>query len=150
MTRRRLATALALALLALAVPAAARADVPVHVRLIKGSRATPGKIDAKLNDLQRQFSKLAYQTWEQVREEQLTLVKGKTVFVNLPDGDVAGLTLQDEKPNLVTLEVALVARNTQSTLSVEKGQRLLHMVTGEKGGAAYFLAVKAWPEMGAK
>jgi hypothetical protein len=45
----------------------------------------------------------------------------------------------------VTIEVALAARNTQSRLTIEKGQRIVHQVSAEKGGSAFFLTVTAWP-----
>jgi hypothetical protein len=45
----------------------------------------------------------------------------------------------------VTIEVAVAARNTQSRLTVEKGQRIIHQVTPEKGGSALFVTVMAWP-----
>jgi hypothetical protein len=45
----------------------------------------------------------------------------------------------------VTIEVSLAQRNTQSRLTVEKGQRIVHQVVPEKGGAAVFLTVTAWP-----
>jgi hypothetical protein len=84
-------------------------------------------------------------TWQQTDEKRLTLVKGKTEFVQLPDGDMAGITAQDERGDTVTIEVALASRNTQSRLTIEKGQRIVHQVTGEKDGAAFFLTVAAWP-----
>jgi hypothetical protein len=143
MTRRVFFLAVAAALLAAAAPA--RADVPVHVRVIKGSRQGPAKVDPRLDALKRQLSSLAYVTWQQTDEKRLTLVKGKTEFVQLPDGDMAGITAQDERGDTVTIEVALASRNTQSRLTIEKGQRIVHQVTGEKDGAAFFLTVAAWP-----
>jgi hypothetical protein len=56
-----------------------------------------------------------------------------------------GVTLQERHGNAVTIEVALAARNTQSRLTVEKGQRIVHQVTAEKNGSAFFLTVLAWP-----
>ena len=138
-----LAAATALALVA--GPAAAQADVPVHVRVIKGSRQGPAKIDPRLENLRRQLSPLAYVKWEQLSEQKVTLAKGKTEFVTLPDGDHVGLTVQEERGSTITFEVALASRNTQSRLTVEKGQRIVHQVTGEKGGSAFFLTVIAGP-----
>ena len=138
-------TIVALAATALLAAAPAPADVPVHVRVIKGSRQGPAKIDPRLESLRRQLSSLAYVSWQQSDERMLTLAKGKTQFVQLPDGDMAGITLQDERGTTVTIEVALASRNTQSRLTIEKGQRIVHQVTGEKDGAAFFLTVAAWP-----
>jgi hypothetical protein len=144
MTRRSLITALAIAVLGLtALPA--RADVPVQVLVIKGSRQGPAMVDGRLERLKRQLSALAYVRWEQTAEQRLSLARGKTEFVNLPDGDMAGLTVQDERRGTVTLEVALVSQNTQSRLTIERGQRIVHQVTGERDGSAFFIAVMAWP-----
>jgi hypothetical protein len=144
MVRRSLAALLAVALLA-AVPAIASAQVPVRVRVIKGSRQGPPAIDPRLEDQKRQLSALAYVKWEQVDEKRLELVQGKPAFVTIPGGEDVAVTLQEQRPNAVTIEVAVAARNTQSRLTVEKGQRIVHQVTGEKGGVAYFLTVLAWP-----
>ncbi|ABS28605.1 hypothetical protein [Anaeromyxobacter sp. Fw109-5] len=139
------ATLCLLAALASVLPAAARAEVPVAVRVIKGSRQGPPKIDPRLDDLRRQLSPLAYVRWEQVSEKRLDLDRGRTEFVELPDGDTAALTLQERHGDTVTFEVALTSRNTQSRLTVQKGQRIVHQVTGEKKGSALFLTVNAWP-----
>ncbi len=79
MTRTSIAVALAGALLA-AVPAVARAEVPVRVRVIKGSRQGPASVDPRLSDLKRQLSPLAYVKWEQVDEKAFDLTRGT------PDG----------------------------------------------------------------
>ena len=146
MIRRSLA-ALALAgaaLLAAPAPAEAQA-VPVRIRVIKGSRQGPAAVDPRLENQKRQLSALAYVRWEQVEEKRLELTQGKPQFVPIPGGDDVAVTLQEQRPNAVTIEVAVASRNTQSRLTVEKGQRIIHQVTGEKGGAAYFLTVLAWP-----
>jgi hypothetical protein len=129
--------------LAFATPARSAADVPVQVRVIKGSRQGPAQVDPRLENLKRQLSPLAYVKWEQTAEEKLSLAIGKTEFVTLPDGDHIGLTLQEERGRTVTLELALTSRNTQSRLTIEKGQRIVHQVTGEKAGTAFFLTVIA-------
>ena len=142
---RFLAAAAILATLAGAAPAAAQTEVPVRVRVIKGSRQGPPSVDPKLGDLKRQLSAIAYVRWEQVQEKRFDLVQGKPVFVELPGGDDVGVTLQERRGETVTIEVALASRNTQSRLTVEKGQRIVHQVTAEKGGSAFFLTVTAWP-----
>lgn len=144
MIRRSVAALLAVATLA-AVPAMAEAQVPVRVRVIKGSRQGPAKIDPRLKNQARQLSALAYVNWQLVEERSLVLEQGKPQFLSLPGGDDVGVTLQERRGDTVTIEVALAARNTQSRLTVEKGQRIVHQVTAEKNGTAFFLTVMAWP-----
>jgi hypothetical protein len=144
MIRWSVAALLALAVLA-ATPAVASAQVPVRVRVIKGSRQGPPSVDPRLENQKRQLSALAYVKWELVDEKSLQLTQGKPQFVTIPGGEDVAVTLQEQRPNAVTIEVAVAARNTQSRLTVEKGQRIIHQVTAEKGGAAYFLTVLAWP-----
>lgn len=132
--------------LATATPATAAAEVPVRIRIIKGSRQGPASVDPKLGDLKRQLSPLAYVRWEQVNEQHRELDRGKPAFVDLPGGDSVAVTLQERRGQAVTIEVALASRNTQSRLTVEKGQRIVHQVTAEKDGSAFFLTVTAWPE----
>jgi hypothetical protein len=55
------------------------------------------------------------------------------------------LTVMEVRGPTVTFEVGITERNTQSRLTIEKGQRIVHQVTGEKDGAAYFVAVMPWP-----
>jgi hypothetical protein len=145
MIRTPIAAALVAVTLVGLVPSVALAEVPVRVRVIKGSRQGPPSVDPRLGDLKRQLSPLAYVKWEQVQEKRFELETGKPVFIDLPDGDTAGVTLQDRRGDTVTIEVSLAQRNTQSRLTVEKGQRIVHQVVPEKGGVAYFLTVTAWP-----
>ncbi len=128
-----------------AAGATATAPIPVRVRVIKGSRQGPASLDPKLAPLKQQLSKLAYQRWEQVSERSFELAVGKTEFADLPGGEHVGLTVQETRGKSVTIEVALAQRNTQSRLTIERGQRILHQVTGEKKGVAYFVTVQAWP-----
>jgi hypothetical protein len=144
MIRWSVAALLAVAVLA-AAPAVASAQVPVRVRVIKGSRQGPPSVDPRLENQKRQLSALAYVKWERVDEKSLQLTQGKPQFVTIPGGEDVAVTLQEQRGNAVTIEVAVAARNTQSRLTVEKGQRIIHQVTAEKGGAAYFLTVLAWP-----
>ena len=143
-TGTSIALALAAAFLA-AFPVPARAEVPVRVRVIKGSRQGPASVDARLEDLRRQLSATAYVRWEQVDEKRFELNRGKPAWVTLPAGDEVGITLQERRGDTVTIEVSLASRNTQSRLTVEKGQRIVHQVTAEKGGSALFVTVTAWP-----
>jgi hypothetical protein len=145
MTRTFLAATAVVAALAIAAPAMARPDVPVRVQVIKGSRQGPASMDPRLEDLRRQLSALAYVRWEQVEEKRLQLAKGKPAFMDLPGDDMVGVTLQERRGETVTIEVSLASLNTQSRLTVEKGQRIVHQVTAEKGGSALFVTVTAWP-----
>mgnify|MGYP001301442098 CR=1 FL=1 len=140
----RTCAAIAAAMLLLGA-APASAEVPVRVRVLKGSRQGPAKIDPRLEDLRRQLSPLAYVRWDQVQERTFDLATGKPEFVELAGGDMVGITLQERRGETVTIEVALAARNTQSRLTIEKGQRIVHQVTAEKDGAAFFVTVSAWP-----
>jgi hypothetical protein len=131
----------------LAVPAAqASAPIPVLVRVIKGSRKGPPSLDPKLAPLKQQLSKLAYQRWEQVSERAFEMTVKKTEFTPLPWGDHVALTVQEAIGKNVTIEVALAQRNTQSRLTIEKGQRIVHQVSGEKDGVAYFVTVHVAPK----
>ncbi len=133
--------------LALLVAMPALADVPVHLRVIKGSKKGPAKMDPSLEPLKRQLASLAYVRWELTDDEQRTMVKGKLESVKLPNGDEVTITMADESDAKVTFEVTLTARKTQSRLTVEKGQRIVHQVSGEKDGSAFFLTVIAWPDV---
>jgi len=152
----RLAVALTLLLPALAVAAepaapssaeqaAVQAPVPVRVRVIKGSRQGPASLPPAMAPLKQQLSKLAYQRWEQLSEKNLTMTVKKTEFVELPNGEHVALTVQEANGKNVTVEVALAQRNTQSRLTIEKGQRIVHQVSGEKSGVAYFVTVHVAP-----
>ncbi len=132
--------------LTLSAPVDAIADVPVHLRVIKGSKSGPAKMDPSLEPLRRQLSSLSYVRWELASEEQRTMSKGRVESVKLPDGDEVTINVADESAQKVTFEVNVVARKTQSRLTVEKGQRIVHQVSGEKNGSAFFLRVIAWPE----
>jgi len=144
---RRIARGLAVGLaLLLNAPVIAGADVPVHLRVIKGSKKGPAKMDPALEPLKRQLSSLAYVRWELASDEERTMSKGKVESVKLPDGDEVTINVADESPDKVTFEVSVVTRKTQSRLTVEKGQRIVHQVSGEKNGSAFFLTVIAWPD----
>lgn len=143
MARHLLPAAAALALLF--APALASAEVPVRVRVLEGSKSGPARLDPRLADLKRQLSPLAYVRWEERSERVLAMTAGKTEWIQLPGGDQVGLTLIEVRPDSVTFELAISSQNTQSRLSVDRGQRIVHQVTREKGGAAVFVSVNAWP-----
>lgn len=145
--RRRIAFACACLVGIVSAPAAARAgDVPVHIRIIKGSKSGPAKMDDSLLVLKKQLSALAYVRWTQESDEKRTMSKGKIEFFKLPDGEDVSLQLKDEQPDKVTFEVVLLARKTHNKLTVERGQRIVHQVSGEKDGSAFFLTVIVWPD----
>ncbi len=144
MVRRSFIALLATAALAATVPGAAEAQVPVRIRIIQGSRKGPAPVDPRLSAQARQLSALAYVNWQLVSEESLDLQQGKPQFV-AAGGEQVAVTLQERRGNAVTIEVAVAARNTQSRITVEKGQRIVHQVTPEKNGAALFVTVLAWP-----
>jgi hypothetical protein len=130
---------------AAALAAQAAAPIPVRVRVIKGSRKGPAFLDPSLAPLKQQLSKLAYQRWEQVSERAFEMTPKRTEFTALPYGDNVALTVQESNGRTVTIEVALAQRNTQSRLTIEKGQRIVHQVSGEKNGVAYFVTVHVAP-----
>jgi hypothetical protein len=144
---RSIVRGLALAL-SLLFAAPAPADVPVHLRIIKGSKKGPAKMDAALEPLKRQLASLAYVRWELADDQQRTMVKGKFETVKLPNGDEVVINMADESEAKVTFEVTLTAtpKKNQSRFTIEKGQRIVHQVSGEKDGSAFFLTVIAWPE----
>ena len=142
---RRIVRALVLVLL-VASPAAALADVTVQIRVIKGSKAGPAWMDVELEPLKQQLSALAYVRWEQASAEQRAFTKNKSESVKLPNGDEVTITMRDESKDKVTFEVMVLARKAQSWLTVERGKRIVHQVSGEKDGSAFFLTVSAWVE----
>jgi hypothetical protein len=143
---RRIAFVCALLAGIVFAPVHVRADVPVHVRIIKGSKQGPAKMDESLLVLKKQLSALAYVRWTQESDEQRTMSKGKIEFFKLPDGDDVSIQLKDEGPNKVTFLVTLLAHKTNNKLTVERGQRIVHQVSSEKDGSAFFLTVIVWPD----
>lgn len=146
-SRRALLVLFAMAAVAALWPPAARAaaTVPVRIRIIKGSRQGPPAVDPKLADLQGQLGKLAYQRWDEAGEKNANMEMGKSITMALPDGSTLELVLVDARKDTVTFEVKVPARKTVSRLTIAKDQRIVHQVTGEKDGAAYFTTVKPWP-----
>ncbi len=147
---RSLPAALALlgtlaALLGTAPDARAAGSIPVRVRVLKGSRQGPPAIDPRLADLQKQLGQLAYQRGEQVGERRADMQFDKPVSVALPDGSQLELTVVDARKETVTFQVRIPSRRTQSRLTISKDQRIVHQVTDEKGGEAYFATVRPWP-----
>jgi len=134
------------ALAALALPAlAADPTIPVRVRILKGSRQGPAAVDPRLADLGAQLGKTAYLRWDQVSEQRHDFAFKKPVDVPLPGGGVLQLTLEDARKETVTFQVKVPASHTSSRLTISKDQRIVHQVTDEKGGEAYFATVRPWP-----
>ena len=143
---RRILLTAALAVAA-ALPAAAKAadGVPARVRVVKASRGTPAHFDPRLEDVRKQVSALAWQRWELVSDQRPTLAQGQSTFVELPDGTHAALSVAELRGDIVTIEVAMAQKNTQTRVTIEKGQRIVHQVAKEKGGVALFIVVTPWP-----
>jgi hypothetical protein len=115
------------------------------VRIIKGSRQGPPEVDPKLTDLKGQLGRLAYQRWEQVGEHRREMEFDRPVSLPLPDGTQLELTLLASARDTVTFQVRVPARRTHSRLTISKDQRIVHQVTDEQGGEAYFATVRPWP-----
>ena len=144
-----LRTLLAAASLAAAVlfapPAAASDGVPARVRVVKATQAGPAKLDPRLEDVRKQVSALAWQQWDLVSDQTPTLTQAQSSFVDLPDGSHAALSIVEARGNIVTVEVSLAQKNTQSRVTIEKGQKIVHQVAKERNGVARFIVVTPWP-----
>ena len=144
---RTVAVLLAFALASALAPAPAQAasTIPVRVRIIKGSRQGPPAVDPKLADLQGQLGAIAYQRWDQVGEQEASMAFNKPLTMQLPDGSTLELVLVDARKETVTFDVKNPVRRAHSRMTISKDERLVHQITGEKDGAAYFLTVRPWP-----
>jgi hypothetical protein len=143
---RTLLTAAAFAAAALLPHAAvAQETVPVRVRVAKATRAGPAQLDPRLEDVKKQVHQLAWQKWELVSDQAVRLTQGQSTFVDLPDGSHAALSVVEVHGNIVTVEVAMAQKNTQTRVTVERGQRIVHQVAKEKAGVALFIVVTPWP-----
>ena len=118
----------------------------MKTRVLVGSMKGPARFDPKLEDLRRQLSQLAYVRWEQSSDEKRTMAKGNVETFRIPGGDEVTLKLIDEQPDKVTFEVTVLARKAQNKVTVERGQRLVHQVSSEKDGSAFFLTAIVWPD----
>lgn len=144
MTRSLLLT-LTLALGLVGTAFAADGTIPVRVRIIKGSRQGPPAMDPRLQDLAGQLGKLSYQRWEEVGQQVRDVAFKKPVDFPLPNGTVLQLTLEEARKDTVTFQMKVPASRTHSRLTISKDQRIVHQVTDEKGGEAYFATVRPWP-----
>jgi hypothetical protein len=136
---------MAVAALSLALPAEAAPGIPVRIRVIKGSRQGPPAVDPRLADLHAQLSRLAYLRWDQAGEQQADMDFKKPVAVALPSGERLEIEVLESRKDTVTIEVRVPAYRTTSRLTISKDKRLVHQVTPEKGGEAYFVTVRPWP-----
>lgn len=143
---RSLLTAATLAAVA-SLPGAARAldPVPARVRVVKATRAGPAFLDPRLDDARKQLHALAWQRWDMVSDQPATLTQGQSSFVELPDGSRAALSVVDVRGKIVTVEVSIAQKNTQTRVTIERGQRIVHQVAKEKKGVALFIVVTPWP-----
>lgn len=144
MTRRTVFLGLALATLAPALAEAAP-GIPVRIRVLKGSRQGPAAVDPRLADLNHQLSRLAYLRWDEVAEQRADMDFKKPVVVSLPSGERLEIEILESRRDTVTVEVRVPAHRASSRLTISKDQRLVHQVTPERGGEAYFVTVRPWP-----
>jgi hypothetical protein len=143
---RAVVAGFALALALLAPRTAEAADgVPARVRVAKASRAAPAQIDPRLEDVRKQVSALAWQRWDLVSDQTPSLTQGRSTFIDLPDGGQAALSVVEVRGDIVTIEVAMAQKNTQSRVTIEKGQRIVHQVAKEQDGVALFIVITPWP-----
>ncbi len=145
MTRRTALAGMAVAALSLALPAEAAPGIPVRIRVLKGSRQGPAAVDPRLADLQPQLSRLAYLRWDQAGEQQADMDFKKPVAVSLPSGERLEIEVLESRKDTVTIEVRVPAHRATSRLTISKDKRLVHQVTPEKAGEAYFVTVRPWP-----
>ena len=123
-------------------PALAASTVPVRVRLLKAMREGPALVDVKLADIQPQLGKLAYVRWDALSEHQADMETGKVAVFELPDGATLELTLMEASKDKLTFEVKVSAHKTRSKLTISRDQRIVHQVTDEQGGVAYFCSIR--------
>ncbi len=145
MSRRTALAGMAVAALSLALPAEAAPGIPVRIRVLKGSRQGPAAVDPRLADLQPQLSRLAYLRWDQAGEQQADMDFKKPVAVSLPSGERLEIEVLESRKDTVTIEVRVPAHKATSRLTISKDKRLVHQVTPEKAGEAYFVTVRPWP-----
>jgi len=145
MTARLTRTAVVAAAILSALPADAEPGIPVRVRVIRGSRQGPPAVDPQLQDLQSQLGHTAYLRWDQVGEHRADMDFNKPLDVPLPSGDRMQIAILESRKDTVTFEVRVPAQKTQSRLTISKDKRIVHQVTPEKGGEAYFVTIRPWP-----
>ncbi len=145
MKRRTALAGVAAMALSLALPAEAGPGIPVRIRLIKGSRQGPAAVDPRLSDLQPQLSRLAYLRWDEAGEQRADMEFKKPVAVPLPTGERLEIEILESRRDTVTIEVRVPAYRTTSRLTISKDKRLVHQVTPERAGEAYFVTVRPWP-----
>ncbi len=145
MTARLAKAAVVAAAILSALPADAAPGIPVRVRVIRGSRQGPPGVDPQLQDLQAQLGHTAYVRWQQVGEHKADLDFNKPLEVPLPSGDRMQIAALESRKDTVTFEVRVPAQKTQSKLTISKDKRIVHQVTPEKGGEAYFVTIRPWP-----
>jgi hypothetical protein len=147
MARLAKAALLCAALAAALGASQAQADpgVPVRIRVLKGSRQGPPGVAPQLQDLASQLSATAYVRWEQAGETQASMDFKKPASVSLPGGGQVVVTLLETRKDTATFEVQVPAQRTQSRLTISKDKRIVHQVTPEKAGEAYFVSIRPWP-----
>ncbi len=145
MISRIVATAALSATLISSFPAQAAPAVPVRIRIIQGSRQGAASFDPKLADLKGQLARLSYTRWEEVGEQTQEMSPGRPTEVRLPDGTPLTVILEKAQGANVTFAVKVPAQKTHSRVTISKEQRIVHQVTEEKDGSAYFVSIHPWP-----
>jgi hypothetical protein len=142
----RLLAGLALAMaVSLPAPGSAADGVPARVRLAKATRAQVAQLDPRLADVKKQISALAWQKWELLADQEMTLTREGHTVMEVPGVKPVVISLVEQRGDTVTIEVAIAQRNTQTRITIEKKQRIVHQVAKEKDGVAHFLIITPWP-----
>ena len=145
MSGRVLRAAVLAAGIAASLPAHAAPGIPVRVRVLKGSRQGEPAIDPRLGDLRAQLGHLAYVRWDEVAEQESEMDFRRAWNIPLPDGSLLTLTLLESAKDTVTFQVNVPAHKTSSRLTISNDKRIVHQVSGEKAGEAYFVSIRPWP-----
>jgi len=145
MTRLATTAILAAGLMATAPVLAADGGIPTKVRILRGSRQGPPAIAPGLHDLGHQLSHTAYVRWDEIGETQVAMEFKKPVTMGLPDGEQVVVTLVESHRDTATYEVLVPASRTHSRLTIPKDKRIVHQVTRERSGEAYFVTIRPWP-----
>jgi len=145
MTRFGRVARLTVALMTAAPVVAADAGVPARIRILRGSRQGPPAVAPGLHDLAHQLSQVSYVRWDQAGETQVTMEFRKPVTLQLPGGESVAVTLVESRGATVTFEVLSPSSRTHSRITVQKDKRVVHQVTQERGGEAYFVTIRPWP-----
>ncbi len=136
---------LAAALMAAAPALGSDAGIPTRIRILKGSRMGPPAVAPGLHDLEHQLSHTAYVHWDEVGASHVAMEFKRPVTLLLPDGEQVVVTLLESRRDTATYEVLVPSSRTHSRLTIPKDKRIVHQVTPERGGEAFFVTIRPWP-----